>query len=57
MLGKPFKGIWGVFTHLDEAASVVAKLREQGKDYSVLAPCPRHELNHAMGDPSSPIDT
>ncbi len=55
MLGKPFKGVWGVFSHLDEAASVVAKLREQGKDYSVLAPCPRHELHQAMGEPLSKI--
>lgn len=50
---RPFKGIWGSFAHVDEAAAVVTALRGEGKDYSVLSPCPRHELYDAMGRPSS----
>jgi molybdopterin-containing oxidoreductase family membrane subunit len=50
---KPFKGIWGTFAYLDEAATVVETLHKQGKDLSVMSPCPRHELYDAMGSPSS----
>ena len=52
-MSKSFKGVWGSFEYLDEAARLITTLREQGKDYSVLAPCPRHELEHAMGNPQS----
>ncbi len=54
-MARSFNGVWGSFEHLDEAAAVVVWLREEGKDYSVLAPCPRHELTHAMGEPQSRI--
>jgi Alternative complex III, ActD subunit len=54
-LGKKFNGVWGTFEHLDEAATAIETLRKQGQDYSVLAPCPRHELTAAMGDPQSKI--
>ena len=55
MMGKPFKGVWGSFEMIDEASTVIESLHKEGKDYSVLAPCPRHELTHAMGEPQSPI--
>lgn len=54
-MAKAFKGIWGSFEYIDDATSLIETLRKDGRDYSVLAPCPRHELSHAMGDPSSPI--
>ncbi len=54
-LGKPFHGVWGAFPYLDETCSVVHTLHAQGKDYSVLTPTPRHELEHAMGNPVSRI--
>ena len=54
-LGKKFNGVWGTFEHIDEAATTIESLRKQGQDYSVLTPCPRHELTHAMGDPQSKI--
>ena len=54
-MAKAFKGIWGTFEYIDDTSSLIEALREDGSDYSVLAPCPRHELSHAMGDPSSPI--
>lgn len=52
-MAKTFTGIWGSFPYLDEAATVARKLREEGRDYSVLTPCPRHELYDAMGQPQS----
>jgi hypothetical protein len=52
---KPFKGVWGSFEFIDETSAVIEALRKEGKDYSVLSPCPRHELHHAMGEPQSPI--
>jgi len=54
-LGRKFKGVWATFEHLDEAASTIETLRKQGQDLSVLAPCPRHELTAALGDPQSKI--
>lgn len=54
-MSKTFKGVWGTFPYLDEATRVVEKLQEEGKDYSVFAPCPRHELHHAMGFPQSKL--
>jgi Alternative complex III, ActD subunit len=50
---KPFRGVWASFAYVDEASAVVERLRHEGKDYSVLSPCPRHELYDAMGKPSS----
>lgn len=52
-MAKTFTGIWGSFPYLDEAAAVAEKLREEGRDYSVLSPCPRHELYAALGEPQS----
>ena len=54
-MANAFKGIWGSFEYIDDTASMIEALRKDEKDYSVLAPCPRHELSAAMGDPSSPI--
>lgn len=54
-MAKAFKGIWGTFEYIDDASTVIETLHGDGKDYSVLSPCPRHELEHAMGDPSSII--
>ena len=52
---RPFKGIWGSFEYIDETAEVIEVLREQGREYSVMSPCPRYELHQAMGEPQSPI--
>jgi hypothetical protein len=50
-----FSGVWGTFAYLDDAAAAVKALRAQGKDYSVLTPCPRHEIVEAMGHPQSKL--
>jgi Alternative complex III, ActD subunit len=50
---QPFKGVWASFAYLDEASQVVQRLHHDGRDFSVLSPCPRHELYAAMGEPQS----
>ncbi len=52
-MSKSFQGVWGTFAYMDETVTVIETLRSQGKDYSVLSPCPRHELFQAMGEPTS----
>jgi hypothetical protein len=54
-MSKTFNGVWGTFPYVDEAATVVETLRKQGKDVSVLSPCPRHELMAALGHPQSKL--
>jgi hypothetical protein len=50
-----FTGVWGTFAYIDDTAGAIKALRSQGKDYSVITPCPRHELVDAMGDPQSKL--
>lgn len=52
---RPFKGVWATFEFIDDAANAIEAVREAGNDFSVLSPCPRHELYHAMGQPPSRI--
>lgn len=49
-------GIIGAFRELDAATDAVTELR-QGKygDITVYTPTPRHELEHALGSPQSPV--
>ena len=54
-MAKSFKGIWGTFEYIDDAAAVIDELRTDEMDVSALSPCPRHELEHALGNPSSMI--
>jgi len=52
-MGEPFKGVWGSFEFIDEAAAVVRAVRAEGKEFSVLSPFYHHELHAAMGEPQS----
>ncbi|PCI30748.1 MAG: hypothetical protein COB67_00940 [SAR324 cluster bacterium] len=55
-MSKKFSGVWGTFEFLDDTCSVVKELREMGyKKITTHAPCPRHELDHALGDPQSRV--
>lgn len=49
-------GILGAFREIDNATDAIHALR-QGKygDLTVYSPTPRHELEHALGDPPSPV--
>ena len=49
-------GMLGIFTELDAATVAIERLRKAGmRDMIVFSPMPRHELEHAVGTPESPI--
>jgi hypothetical protein len=49
-------GILATFKELDAAATAIEQLRRKGlKDLMVFSPVPRHELEHALHPPESPV--
>jgi hypothetical protein len=50
------RGVLGVFQHLDAAVDAIEDLKAQKfKDITVYTPTPRHELEHAIHAPTSPV--
>jgi hypothetical protein len=43
----------GGFEYLDDTTDAIHKIREKGIQPTVISPCPRHELDHALGEPQS----
>ena len=53
---KKFNGCWATFEFLDDFCNAIKELRKEGYDnISTLSPCPRHEIDHALGDPQSRV--
>lgn len=49
-------GFLGIFAELDAAVMAIEKLRAmEMKDITVFSPTPRHELEHALHTPESPV--
>ena len=48
-----FTGVWAIFEYLDETTETIEQVRKQGVQPTVLMPCPRHEIVHALGNPST----
>jgi len=48
-----FTGVWAIFEYLDETTDTIEQVREQGVQPTVITPCPRHEIDHALGNPST----
>ena len=48
-----FTGVWAIFEYLDETTETIEQVREQGVQPTVLMPCPRHEIDHALGEPGT----
>jgi len=48
-----FTGVWAIFEYLDETTDTIEQVREQGFQPTVITPCPRHEIDHALGNPTS----
>ncbi len=48
-----FTGVWASFAHLDETTETIEEVRTKGVQPTVLSPCPRHEIDHALGEPQS----
>ncbi|MEE3021917.1 MAG: DUF3341 domain-containing protein, partial [SAR324 cluster bacterium] len=44
-----FTGVWGVFENLDEMTDTIEEVRSKGIRPTTLSPCPRHEIDHALG--------
>jgi molybdopterin-containing oxidoreductase family membrane subunit len=56
MSEKREPGYLAIFGEVDAAAIAIEKLREKGlKDIVVFSPVPRHELEHALHAPESPV--
>ncbi len=54
--GPPTPGVLGVFGHLDATVDAVQQLQAGGHDdYTVYSPMPRHELENAIGAPTSSV--
>jgi hypothetical protein len=52
----PTPGVLGVFAHLDATVDAVKRLRADGHtDFTVYSPIPRHELEDALEQPTSPV--
>jgi len=55
-MSKEFSGIWGTFEYLDDMCHVIEDLRKAGyQKLTTHTPCPRHEIDHALGDPQSRV--
>ncbi|MBF0236307.1 MAG: DUF3341 domain-containing protein [SAR324 cluster bacterium] len=52
-MSKKFSGVWATFEYLDELTSAIKAVRQKGIEPTVLSPCPRHEIDHALGDRQS----
>lgn len=49
-------GVLGVFGHIDSAVDAINKLKNSGHDdLTVFSPVPRHELEDALAQPTSPV--
>ena len=52
----PTPGVLAVFGHLDATVSAIEELKRSGhRDFTVYSPLPRHELEHALAQPMSPV--
>ena len=48
-----FTGVWAIFEYLDETTETIEHIRECGVQPTVITPCPKHEIDHALGEPTS----
>ncbi|MGK5092837.1 DUF3341 domain-containing protein [Deltaproteobacteria bacterium TL4] len=48
-----FTGVWATFEYLDEFSNAIRAVKNKGVVPTVLSPCPRHEIDNAMGNPET----
>ena len=48
-MGK-FTGVWAIFEYLDETIDTIEQIRKIGVQPTVITPCPKHEIDHALGE-------
>jgi ActD protein len=53
---QKFCGAWATYEYLDDTCEAIKELRRSGfKKITTHAPCPRHEIDHALGNPQSRV--
>jgi hypothetical protein len=53
---QKFCGVWGTYEFLDDTCETIKELKKSGFDrITTHAPCPRHEIDHALGEPQSRV--
>ncbi len=53
---KKFLGAWATFEYLDDTCAAIKELKNEGFDQiTTHTPCPRHEIDHALGNPQSRV--
>jgi len=53
---KNFLGAWATFEYLDDMCAAIGELKGGGfHRITTHAPCPRHEIDHALGNPQSRV--
>jgi len=51
-----FLGAWATFEYLDDTCAAIQELKTEGFDQiTTHTPCPRHEIDHALGNPQSRV--
>lgn len=57
LLPPPAHGVLGVFSHVDSTAAAIRSLKAggHGDAITVYSPVPRHELDDALAQPTSPV--
>ena len=51
-----FTGAWAAFEFLDDTCAAIKELKIEGFDQiTTHTPCPRHEIDHALGNPQSRV--
>ena len=51
-----FSGAWATFAYLDDTCAAIKELKNEGFDkITTHTPCPRHEIDHALGNPQSRV--
>ena len=53
---KNFSGAWATFEYLDDMCAAIGELKSGGfTRITTHSPCPRHEIDHALGNPQSRV--
>jgi hypothetical protein len=53
---RKFSGAWAIYEYLDDACAAIKEVKNVGFDQiTTHAPCPRHEIDHALGNPQSRV--
>ncbi len=53
---RQFSGVWATFEYLDDTCSAIKELKNENFDQiTTHTPCPRHEIDHALGSRQSKV--